>query len=161
MPHCPPALIPSSRSTTSGFPNTRPAPGTWCLTVRQPLFLRRGAPRLPLQSAGRHRGRGASLPASPCFFVDEHHVLRSKMPAGPRDVVLHCPLAPCSFVDEHHVRPLKVLTGLRDVVLHCPLALISSRSTTSSGANPRHRHPAVLYKRLDFSKSRFFSINVY
>ena len=162
MPHCPLALISSSRSTTSAAPKCRAARGTWCLTARQPLFLRRGAPRPPLQNAGRPRGRGASLPASPCFFVEEHHVLRSKMPAGPRDVVLHCPLAPCSFVDEHHVRPLKVLTGLRDVVLHCPPALVSSsRSTTSSGANPRHRHPAVLYKRLDFSKSRFFSINVY
>ena len=89
VPHCPPALISSSRSTTSSPSKCRPSPGTWCLTALQPLFLRRQAPRPPLQSAGQPRGRGASLPASPYFFVGRHHVLRSKVPGSPGGVVLH------------------------------------------------------------------------
>ena len=93
MPHCPLALISSSASTTSSAPKCRPAPGTWCPTALQPLFLRRGAPRPPPQNADRPRGRGASLPSSPCFFVEEHHVLRLKMPTGPGGVVPHCPPA--------------------------------------------------------------------
>ena len=190
VPHCQPALVPSSRRTTSSAPKCRAAPGTWCLTALQPLFLRRGAPRPPLQSAGHPRGRGASLPSSPYFFVLRHHVLRFKVPGSPGDVVPHCPPAlisssasttssssqfrptpgrgaslsssPYFFVEEHHVRRLSVPTVPGDVVPHCPLALVpSSRSTTSAGTNPRRRHPAVLYMRLDFSKSRFFSINVY
>ena len=88
--HPPPALVPSSAGTTSGSPFSRPGPGTWCFTALQPLFLRRGAPRPPLQSAGQPRGRGASLPASPCFSVEEHHVLHSKVPGSPGDVVPHC-----------------------------------------------------------------------
>ena len=93
MPHCPLALISSSASTTSSAPKCRPAPGTWCPTALQPLFLRRGAPRPPPQNADRARGRGAPLPSSPCFFVEEHHVLRLKMPTGPGGVVPHCPPA--------------------------------------------------------------------
>ena len=108
-------------------------PRTWCLTASQPLFLHRRAPRPPPQNADRHRGRGGSLSSSPYFFVEEHHVRRLSVPTVPGDVVPHCPLA----------------------------LVPSSRSTTSAGTNPRRRHPAVLYMRLDFSKSRFFSINVY
>ena len=93
VPHCPPALISSSASTTSSAPKCRPAPGTWCLIPRQPLFLRRQAPRPPLQSAGQPRGRGTSLPASPYFFVGRHHVLRSKVPGSPGGVVPHSPLS--------------------------------------------------------------------
>ena len=62
--HPSPALISSSRSTTSSAPTCRTAPG-----------------------------RGASLPSSSYFFVGKHHVLRSKMPTGPGDVVPHCPPA--------------------------------------------------------------------
>ena len=58
-------------------------PRTWCLTALQPLFLRRQAQRPPLQSAGHPRGRGASLSSSPYFFVEEHHVRRSKVPGSP------------------------------------------------------------------------------
>ena len=93
MPHCPLALISSSASTTSSAPKCRPAPGTWCPTALQPLFLRRGAPRPPPQNADRPRGRGASLPSSPYFFVEEHHVLHSKVPGSPGGVVPHCPPA--------------------------------------------------------------------
>ena len=78
VPHCPPALISSSRSTTSSAPKCRASPGAWCLIPRQPLFLRRQAPRPPLQSAGQPRGRGASFPAIPCSFVRRHHVRRLK-----------------------------------------------------------------------------------
>ena len=89
VPHCPPALVSSSRSTTSSATKCRPAPGAWCLTALQPLFLRRGAPRPPLQSAGQPRGRGASQPSSPYFFVEKHHVRHPKFPTGPGGVVPH------------------------------------------------------------------------
>ena len=139
VPHCPLALISSSASTTSSAPKCRPAPGTWCPTALQPLFLRRGAPRPPPQNADRPRGRGASLPSSPYFFVEEHHVLHSKVPGSPGGVVPHCPPAlisssrsttsgspfsrpgrgrgasslasPYSFVRRHHVRRLKHSAG--------------------------------------------------
>ncbi len=129
VPHCPPALISSSRNTTSSPSKCRTAPGMWCLTALQPLFLRRGTPRPASQIPGRPRGRGASLSASPCFFVEEHHVRPLKVTTRPGGVVLHCPPAlissststtsatpkcrlspgtwcltsPCSFVEEHHV----------------------------------------------------------
>ena len=93
MPHCPPALISSSASTTSSAPKCRASPGAWCPTALQPLFLRRGAPRPPPQNADRPRGRGASLPSSPYFFVEAHHVFRFKVPGSPGDVVPHCPPA--------------------------------------------------------------------
>ena len=87
----------------------RAAPGAWCLTTLQPLFLRRGAPRPPPQNADRHRGRGASSPVNPYSFVTGHHVIRHKIP-----------------------------DSLRGVVPHCPPALISSsRSTTSSASKCR------------------------
>ena len=89
VPHCPLALISSSASTTSSAPKCRPAPGAWCLTALQPLFLRRGAPRPPLQSAGQPRGRGASLPSSPYFFVEKHHVRLPIFPTGSGGVVPH------------------------------------------------------------------------
>ena len=129
-------------------------PRTWCLTASQPLFLRRGAPRPAPHFPDRPRGRGASLPASPYFFVGKHHVLRSKMPTGrcltalqplflrrqaprpplqsaghPRGRGASFPAIPCSFVRRHHVRRLK--------------------------------HSTVLRMRPDTAKSRFFSINVY
>ena len=189
VPHCQPALVPSSASTTSGSPFSRPSLGTWCFIPCYPLFLRRQAPRPAPHFPDRVRGRGASSLANPCSFVGKHHVLHSKVPGSPGGVVPHCPPALISsssgttssaskcraapgawcltarqpfFVGRHHVRRLSVPTVPGDVVPHCPLVLVpSSRSTTSAGTNPRRRHPAVLYMRLDFSKSRFFSINVY
>ena len=78
---------------------------TWCFTPRNPLFLRPEAPRLQVRMSRCRHGRGASLPAIPCFFVWKHHVPRS------------------GWAD----------AGM-DVVLHSPQSLIpSSRSTTSSG----------------------------
>ena len=139
VPHCPPALVSSSRSTTSSASKCRPAPGAWCLTALQPLFLRRGAPRPPLQSAGQPRRRGASSPASPCFFVGKHHVRLPIFPTGSGGVVPHpspalvpssasttsstpkcraaprrgasLPSSPYSFVRRHHVRRLKHSAG--------------------------------------------------
>ena len=121
-------LVPSSASTTSSTPKCRAAPGAWCLTALQPLFLRPQAPRLPLQSAGQPRGRGASSLASPCSFVGRHHVLRSKVPGSPE--------AWC-------------LTALQPLFLR-PQA-------------PRQAAQALgrLRMRPDIAKSRFFSINVY
>ena len=185
VPHCPPALVSSSRSTTSSASKCRPAPGAWCLTALQPLFLRRGAPRPPLQSAGQPRGRGASLPSSPYFFVEKHHVRLPIFPTGPGGVVLHPSLtlvpSSASTTSGSHF-PDRV----RGVVPHCPPALISSSRSTTSGSPfsrpapgawcliprqplflrpqaPRQAAQALgrLRMRPDIAKSRLFSINVY
>lgn len=50
----------------------------WCTIPRKPLFFRRRAPRLWGQRRCRRAGRGASLPANPCSFVDGHHVFGTK-----------------------------------------------------------------------------------
>ena len=57
----------------------------------KPLLFRRRAPRLWGQRRCRRAGRGASLPANPCSFVDGHHVFGVKGAAGELDVVLHSP----------------------------------------------------------------------
>ena len=72
--HCPQTLVPSSGGTTSVGPDGPSAAGTWCFTARKPLFLRTEAPRLSVRMGLRRLGRGASLPAIPCFFVRRHHV---------------------------------------------------------------------------------------
>ena len=59
----------------------RPAE-TWCTIPRKPLLFRRRAPRLWDQRRRRRAGRGASLPANPCSFVDGHHVFGAKGAAG-------------------------------------------------------------------------------
>ena len=46
VPHSPQNLVPSSSSTTSSELKAPPAYRTWCLTPRNPLFVRRQAPRL-------------------------------------------------------------------------------------------------------------------
>ena len=123
--HSPLALVPSSASTTSAPSKCQPPPGTWCLTALQPLFLHRRAPRPPPQNADRHRGRGASLPSSPYFFVGKHHVLRSKVPGIPGGVVPHSPLA----------------------------LVPSSAGTTSGGSNTQPSCACVrILQNLDFSR---------
>ena len=77
----------SSTGTTSLEPDRSPAGRTWCLPPRNPLFFRRRAPRLWSQRRRRRARRGASLPAKPCSFVDEHHVFEAKGAAGEPDVV--------------------------------------------------------------------------
>lgn len=47
---------------------------TWCFAPRNPLFLRPEAPRRQVRMSLCRHGRGASLPAIPCFFVWKHHV---------------------------------------------------------------------------------------
>ena len=76
--HLPLTLIPSSACTTSTAHISRSARGTSCFFSLQPLFLRRGAPRPAPHFPGRPEGRGASSPATPCFFVLRHHVRRLK-----------------------------------------------------------------------------------
>ena len=71
--HCPLALVSSSRGTTSDGRIRARGRLAWCLTSRKPLFLRRRAPRHWPWSSLRRSRRGASLPASPCFFVEGHH----------------------------------------------------------------------------------------
>ena len=72
----------SSTGTTSLGPKAPPASRTWCFTPRKPLLFRRRAPRLWGQRRCRRAGRGASLPANPCSFVDGHHVFGAKGAAG-------------------------------------------------------------------------------
>ena len=91
VPHCPQTLVPSYGSTTSVGPDGLLAAGTWCFTARKPLFLRPEAPRLSVRMSLRRLGRGASLPANPCFFVRRHHVFRAGWAFGGWDVVPHCP----------------------------------------------------------------------
>ena len=64
---------------------------TWCFAPRKPLFLRPEAPRLQVRMSLCRHGRGASLPAIPCFFVWKHHVPRSGWADAGMDVVLHSP----------------------------------------------------------------------
>ena len=63
----------------------------WCTIPRKTLLFRQRAPRLWDQRRRRRAGRGASLPAKPCSFVDGHHVFGTKGTAGEPDVVLHPP----------------------------------------------------------------------
>ena len=72
----PQTLVLSSTSTTppgTNRPSTNP---TWCFIPRKPLSLRRRAPRPQAQTRVSPVRRGASLPANPCSFVDEHHAPR-------------------------------------------------------------------------------------
>ena len=85
--------VSSSTGTTSLGSKAPPASRTWCFTPRKPLLFRRRAPRLWGQRRLRRAGRGASLPAKPCSFVDGHHVFGTKGAAGEPDVVLHSPQA--------------------------------------------------------------------
>ena len=72
---------------------SRPTPGrpAWCLTPRKTLFFRRRAPRFPNRRGPMRAGRGASLPAKPCSFVDGHHVSRTGEARCEPDVVLPSP----------------------------------------------------------------------
>ncbi len=84
------------RSFFGGPPARGGAPcrrGTWCFTLRKPLFFRRRAPRLWRPRRRRRAGRGAPLPANPCSFVAKHHVFRAQGAAGVPDVVLRLPQA--------------------------------------------------------------------
>ena len=89
--HSPQTLALSSTGTTSLGPKAPPASRTWCFTPRKPLLFRRRAPRLWGQRRCRGAGRGASLPANPCSFVDEHHVFGAKGAAGEPDLVHDSP----------------------------------------------------------------------
>ena len=164
VPPSPLALVPSSPNTTSPGSKGSEASPAWCLSPRNPLFLRRRAPRPPDNWGSRRVGRGAPLPASPYSFVGEHHVPRtigagggsgvvppsplalvpssasttSQSPRGPRQARrgASLPASPYSFVDEHHVPRTIGAAGGPDVVRLFLLALVpSSTSTTSPGPN--------------------------
>ena len=89
--YSPQTLVPSSRGTTSLWPDGPPASWTWCSAPRKPLFLRRGAPRLCGRMGLRLSGHGAPLPANPCSFVAGHHVFGVGWASGKLGVVLHSP----------------------------------------------------------------------
>ena len=89
--HSPQNLALSSTGTTSLGLKAPPASRTWCFTPRKTLLFRQRAPHLWDQRRRRRAGRGASLPANPCSFVDGHHVFGTKGAAGEPDVVLHSP----------------------------------------------------------------------
>ena len=89
--HSPQTLALSSTGTTSLGPKAPTASRTWCFNPRNPLLFRRRAPRLWGQRRCRRAGRGASLPANPCSFVDGHHVFGAKGADGEPDVVLQSP----------------------------------------------------------------------
>ena len=128
VPHCPPALVSSSRSTTSSTPKCRAAPGAWCLTALQPLFLRREAPRPAPHFPDRPRGRGASTHANPCSFDGKHHVRLPFSRPGP---------------------------GAWCLIPRQPLFLRPQAPRQAAQALGRLR------MRPDIAKSRLFSINVY
>jgi len=115
----PQCLVLSSPGTTSSEQNRISAGWAWCFIPRKATFFRRRAPRLwskigfgrlsvvlhspqclVLSSSGttsleqnriRPVGRGASLPAMPCSFVDGHHVFGAKSDFGRLNVVLRSP----------------------------------------------------------------------
>ena len=91
MCRSPQSLIPSSPGTTSSGSKAPTAGRTWCAPTRNPLFLRRQAPRLPDPRRRRRAGRGAPLPAIPYSFVAKHHVFRVQGAGGGPDVVRHSP----------------------------------------------------------------------
>ena len=53
------------------------------------MFLRRLAPRPPSRRGSRRAERGTSLPATPCPFVNGHHVPGTSWTAGGLGVVPH------------------------------------------------------------------------
>lgn len=67
------ALVSSSSGTTSHRLIRARGRIAWYLTARYPLFLRHRAPRSLTESGFEAGRRGASPPASPCFFVAGHH----------------------------------------------------------------------------------------
>ena len=71
--HRPQTLVSSSPGTTSHRLIRTRGRTAWCFTARYPLFLRRRAPRRMGESEHEAGRRGASPPASPCFFVAGHH----------------------------------------------------------------------------------------
>ena len=100
-------LVPSSTGTTPPGPNRPSSNPAWCFSPRKPLFLRQQAPRPRARTGLPPIRRGASLPANPCSFVDEHHAPRLK----------------CGFLR----------SGV--VLLSPQILVLSSTSTTPPGTN--------------------------
>ena len=68
-----------------------PAP-SWCTKSRRPLYLRSLCTKSRTFLRPCPGGRGASPPASPCFFVLGHHVLEHSSRSRRTGVVPHRPL---------------------------------------------------------------------
>ena len=87
-----PLFIRSLCTKPPAFLHPWPAP-TWCTKSRRPLFIRSLCTKSPAFFRPWPGGRGASPPASPCFFVLGHHVPEHKSHSRPAGVVPHRPLA--------------------------------------------------------------------
>ena len=87
----PQTLVLSSTSTTPPGTNRPSTDSAWCFSSRKPLSLRRRAPRPQAQTRVPPARRGASLPATPCSFVDGHHALRLEREFRRLGVVLLSP----------------------------------------------------------------------
>ena len=84
-------LVLSSTSTTPSGSNASSSGSAWCFSPRKPLSLRRRAPRPQARTVLPPIRRGASSPANPCPFVDEHHAPRLKREFLRSGVVLLSP----------------------------------------------------------------------
>ena len=128
------ALVPSSTSTTPSGPNRSSAVPVWCFTSRKPLFLRHRAPRPRARTGLPLFRRGASLPASPYFFVDRHHAPGLEPAFRCPGVVLPPPQSLVPSSTGTTPRGPNGPSCCSGVVLHSPLVLIpSSTSTTPPG----------------------------
>ena len=96
-------------------PDGPSASRAWCFTAREPLFLRRGAPRRLNETGPEASRRGASPPANPCSFVVRHHVGWANRSTGPDGVVLHRPhtLVPSSTSTTPPISSKRTIPGTR------------------------------------------------
>ena len=97
-------------------------------TSPERVFFGPGTPAWGFRSAGR----GASLPASPCSFVDMHHADKANGSSAALGVVPHRPLALIPSSPGTTSPRAKGVFGAPGVVPHSPLALIPSSSGTTS-----------------------------
>ena len=113
--HRPQTLISSSSGTTSDGRIGALDRTAWCFTAREPLFLRRGAPRRLNETGPEASRRGASPPANPCSFVVRHHVGWANRSTGPDGVVLHRPqtLVPSSTSTTPPISSKRTIPGTR------------------------------------------------
>ena len=87
-----PLFLRSLCTKSRAFLRPWPAP-TWCTKSRESLYLRSLCTKSHAFLCPYPVGRGASPPASPCFFVLRHHVLEHSSRSRRAGVVPHRSLA--------------------------------------------------------------------